>query len=273
MSINQFEFIKPAATFRAFRLFDLPHGVIERIRAVKFDLAESEPGFHDIDRIGGTVAGSFSRPEAFEVEHCTGGTTTKAQLMRLKTCAFWLFEDLLIFTGDGAAIKMAHGELTSIFGFCPSPILFDTAALLNFAGRLHLSAVAGKNSKENPVRTIKVAGKIEEAEIATGIEMVKGLWDGWWGPVTVTAKKDGALTVKAKAGFSCDISGVARLFQLILGERQKEETKLDAGDLFDQTAGQTSVEIEIDGVRAKFASPEEMAAKLKAAVRKAGGPA
>jgi len=272
MTQQSFLFSKTSHTFRAFRLFDLPADALARIRAVKFDLEAAEPGFHDCGPEGDGLAGYFSNPEAFEVEHLKEGTVTKTQMRRLKYAAWWMAEGLLVMTGDGAAVKMAHAEMTAALGFCPSPVLFDTMALLDFADRLALSAVSGRNAKGSPVRSIKVAGKIEETHIATTIESIKGEWDSPIGPVTITAKKDGALTLKKRAGYDLDLGALRAIVRMVAG-MVPEPLPKDAGDLFDQAAGQTSVEIEIDGVRAKFASPEEMAAKLKAAVRKAGGPA
>lgn len=188
----------------------------------KFSIEASCQGFHDYDHNETSTRGYFSFIEPFEVEYLVDGLTTKELKTRIKTAEFIVSDGFMFAWGASSAVKLLASYMGNGYATV-TPIEFDFTDLHNLQSRFKLcKSVKVKNPKENPVKTVNMAGRLdtyEEYNVLDArnheLKAVSGILDMPIGAMTVTANNKGVIRLSGKKEMILPVDTLVWLIKLI----------------------------------------------------------
>ncbi len=204
--------------------FDFEGDAKEAINnADKFNLEDELPGFHDYE-FGEVTRGYYSFIEPFEVECLEDGIMTAKIEKRIKTAEFMITDKFLFAWGNNQAVKLLSSMISGSFATA-TKIEFEFQELYDFQNRYKLcKSVKIKNPKENAVRTVNMAGRLDvytsynvldannhELKSVTGV-MATGLGD-----ITITVNANGTIRIGTKKESVIHADFLTWLITLICG--------------------------------------------------------
>jgi hypothetical protein len=203
--------------------FDFEGSAKEAIdNAEKFDLESEQSGFHDYDSNNDITRGYFSFIEPFEVEALVDGITTNELKKRIVTAEFIVTADMMFAWGKPAAIKLLSSYIGNGFATV-NKISFEFADLHNLQSRFDLcKSVKVKNPRENPVKTVNMAGKLDTYEEYNCLDArnhelksVAGVLNMPIGKMTVKANDKGVIGLSSKKQTILPVDAITWLIRLI----------------------------------------------------------
>ena len=188
-----------------------------------FDLAREKPGFHNLEYHKDAMRGHFSYVTSFEVENLSDGMVVKTLNKRIDSCEFILIPNILFAWGKPGPMKILARSLTNLSGYGITPFEFEFTQMSQFQDRLTmLKAISLTNPKDREIRRARLAGRIEDYASYSvidrqnhGIDSVSGLIDSPLGPMTVSVRAKGKITLKVRRGFYLNLECLNWIIKLI----------------------------------------------------------
>lgn len=203
--------------------FDFEGNAKEAIdNAEKFNLEAETPGFSDYEFSDEITRGYFSFVEPYETENIVDGLTVSEAKKRIKTAEFAINSGFMFVWGASSAVKLLGSFINNDFATA-NRISFEFEDLHNLQSRFELcKSVKVKNPKENPVKTVSMAGKLDTYSEYNCLDArnhelksVSGVLNMPIGKMKVTANDKGVIKIAGKGEMILPVDALVWLIRLI----------------------------------------------------------
>jgi len=203
--------------------FDFEGNAKEAIdNAEKFNLETFDAGFHDYDSNDEITRGYFSFVEPYETENIVDGLTVSEAKKRIKTAEFAINSGFMFVWGASSAVKLLGSFINNDFATA-NRISFEFEDLHNLQSRFELcKSVKVKNPKENPVKIVSMAGKLDTYSEYNCLDArnhelkaVSGVLNMPIGKMKVTANDKGVIKIAGKGEMILPVDALVWLIRLI----------------------------------------------------------